>query len=272
MLFELFQNADDAVAELQLAADSDSADESLSHVVAIELLSDALIFAHWGRAINQMRFETDRQVGIGHEHDLPKMLMLQTSDKPASHEGVPLTGKFGLGFKTVYLVCDRPQILSGRLSFDIIGGMYPRRLVEAYDTMQRIRAKYVDGRQKTDMGTLFYLPAQAATEQRSAAEEAFDAFQSLGQVAVVFARHISRIEIPSSAGKNTVVSWSPRNISECPNIQIGSLRSEELVGSTDSMQGLLLHDDDCSMLLGIGTRFQKTAQTNSNDLGHRPHA
>lgn len=43
-------------------------------------------------------------------------------------KGVASTGRFGLGFKSVYLVTDRPRITVPLLSFEIVGGLLPRWL------------------------------------------------------------------------------------------------------------------------------------------------
>jgi hypothetical protein len=42
------------------------------------------------------------------------------------------TGKFGVGFKSVYLVCDRPKVVSDAIDFEIIGGFYPRPIGERF--------------------------------------------------------------------------------------------------------------------------------------------
>ena len=84
--------------------------------------NNCLYIIHYGRNINQHkgnRFNEEEHWGFS--NDLQKMLTLNYSDKELNN----VTGKFGLGFKSVFLICDNPKILSGDLSFEILGGVYP---------------------------------------------------------------------------------------------------------------------------------------------------
>ena len=54
------------------------------------------------------------------------MILLSQSDKEL--ENLNVVGKFGLGFKSVFLVSERPLIFSGRLRFCIEGGFLPQTL------------------------------------------------------------------------------------------------------------------------------------------------
>jgi hypothetical protein len=124
--FELFQNADDAVVEWQkMSSPTELEDERKEFVV---VMSDRqLLFIHAGRPIGcfqhpdhpQRKYRNDG----GYHRDLEKMLIFNISDK-----GVGVTGMFGLGFKSVYLSCKRPRILSKRLGFAVEGGLLPSRL------------------------------------------------------------------------------------------------------------------------------------------------
>jgi hypothetical protein len=253
VLFELFQNADDAVAELKTATDKHSAMRDLYLSAIVDLQDDALIFAHWGRAINQVLVDTDGSASVGHRHDLVKMLTLQTSDKQANGATVPLTGKFGLGFKTVYLLSDRPHVLSGRLAFDIAGGIYPRRLVEDQRKMlEALRSSYTDGRQQRPTGTLFYLAAHGGEHQRAAMQQAMAAFNDLAHVTVVFARQIKQIELRRS-GQVVRVGWHPKPVDGCPRLALGELRPTG-AGNVPSTIGLLLNSPDVALLLALGAR------------------
>jgi len=253
VLFELFQNADDAVVELQAATDNHSVMRDLYLSAVVDFRDDALVFAHWGRAINQVLVDTDGSASVGHRHDLVKMLALQTSDKQANGETVPLTGKFGLGFKTVYLLSDRPHILSGRLAFDIAGGIYPRRLVEdRRKLLEELRTLYTDGRQQRSTGTLFYLAANGGEHQRAAMQRALAALSDLAPVAVVFARRIKRIELRKN-GKAVLVGWHPKPVDGCPNLALGELQPTG-AGKASSTLGLLLSSPDVALLLALGAR------------------
>lgn len=145
--FELFQNADDAYAELHHYFSGSPLAHSRREP-AFELLSQPsrLVFVHFGRRINQYPIDADR-AAHGFDNDLWKMSVLSLSNKGQNPDAaaVPVTGKFGLGFKSVFLACDRPRLLSGRLAFEFIGGIYPRRLIgEERRTLDDLRDQFAN--------------------------------------------------------------------------------------------------------------------------------
>jgi hypothetical protein len=116
--FEIFQNSDDACYELKEMGCAD-----VGRQMKIIMQKKTLYFLHWGRGINQARWGSTDYRTRGYDQDLTKMLLLNFSDKK---EGV--TGKFGLGFKSVYLLTDQPCVVSNRLGFEVLGGLYPKEL------------------------------------------------------------------------------------------------------------------------------------------------
>ena len=111
--FELFQNADDAVVELETMHQGENLpDEARRFVMIAE--SSGLTVAHWGRVINQFRLGDFYGRGLGYDADLEKMLMLNASDKGVSDNVLAVTGQFGLGFKSMFLFADRAEVVSGR--------------------------------------------------------------------------------------------------------------------------------------------------------------
>uniref|UniRef100_B8HYW5 Sacsin/Nov domain-containing protein n=1 Tax=Cyanothece sp. (strain PCC 7425 / ATCC 29141) TaxID=395961 RepID=B8HYW5_CYAP4 len=116
--FELFQNADDACWELR-----EMGHPNVSRQFTISLANKSLCFIHWGRGINQYQYNGQDWSNRGYSNDLQKMLLLNFSDKS---EGV--TGKFGLGFKSIFLLTSKPRVVSDRIGFDVIGGVYPKEL------------------------------------------------------------------------------------------------------------------------------------------------
>lgn len=118
--FELFQNADDAVAQLE---DIDEIGERPRFVV--ECRDAEVTFRHWGRPITHIGkgLAADKGEALGFGSDLINMLLLNVSNKGQTE--TTNTGKFGLGFKSVHLVSTRPAIRSGRLAFSIQGGVLP---------------------------------------------------------------------------------------------------------------------------------------------------
>src|SRR6185437_15835660 len=96
----------------------------------------SVLFMHWGRPINT----SGKRSGYREDHakDLERMLMLNASGK---EEEDGLTGKFGLGFKSVLLVSDKPVIESGGLHFEIVAGCLPQR-AELSESARSVAAPY----------------------------------------------------------------------------------------------------------------------------------
>lgn len=127
VLWELLQNADDAIVQRHGPAGTEVVDDvGDSRVVRIVLSRGAegsqLSVVHRGRGINARRPGPDH---ASDEADLYNMLVLNISEKEAE-QGV--TGKFGLGFKSVHLLTSCPTVTSGSLRFRIHGGVLPTAL------------------------------------------------------------------------------------------------------------------------------------------------
>lgn len=254
VVFELFQNADDALLELRPAWDASAPDSDLYTTVVLELRPDALVFAHWGRAINQSRVGSFDGAQVGYDLDLPKMLSLQDSDKTANRQPTPLTGKFGLGFKSVYLITDQPEILSGRLAFDITGGIYPRRIIERRQVLEELRSSYTGGRQKRATGTIFYLPHESGIMgDNCPARRAFAAFAEFAHFIVIFAKQIRHCTLRRPGWADTHVSWLPQPVAGCPNLTAGSAQPLGQHGNKP-LRVLLCHDTTSSVVLALTAR------------------
>lgn len=184
--FELFQNADDAVTELGRFEVDDDGDTPLSaKKVVIEGDGCTLRFMHWGRVVNAPGPLAANAGTYGYRRDLEKMVVLSSSDKPIA-EGV--TGKFGLGFKSVFLCCDRPRILSGSLRVEIVGGVLPQLWTTAQDAAARLVALTENRRYR---GTVTELQLNAEITEFAL----LDRFEKLAGLLCVFGRTVRRIEI-----------------------------------------------------------------------------
>jgi hypothetical protein len=202
VLFELFQNADDAYAECNSPIDASS-------VFVLEQTAHGLAVFHNGRPINRSG-DTD-----AHRHDLRKMLSLGHSDKGTGLAPGNVTGHFGLGFKSVFLLTDCPRVVSGRLAFEVLGGVYPREVEHrlAEELRKRIKAAGLP----PERATIFEIPTRRDVNN----EEAIEPFRRSAHLLVVFARRIRSILCgPVSA------SWTERTVVETGHarIVIGSLR------------------------------------------------
>ena len=114
VLFELFQNADDAYRQL-----SSKAGECCFRVELIPRLPGGFRVVHWGRPINHLGPNAQDGRHLGHDRDLLNMLVMNFSEKRPTED---LTGKFGLGFKSVHVFSDSVGIASGFIALRTVGG------------------------------------------------------------------------------------------------------------------------------------------------------
>lgn len=181
ILFELFQNADDALAELAKLQELEVRPE-----VVVVWDEDSVDFIHWGRKINQAGVGTYMEESF--KGDLQKMLMLNASDKGTADglEGLRVTGKFGLGFKSVFLATDHPSVLSGQMAFTVSGGIYPGSIDQDLNERLRDRRK-----QWGDVGgTLIHLPLQHAS-----CEVLVGRFQQLVPYMLPFSQSVRQVKL-----------------------------------------------------------------------------
>ncbi len=128
--FELFQNADDAVVELAEMLGADDQPDPITWTFVVVEDAGVLTFMHWGRRINQYTLQGFDGRERGFDRDLEKMLVLSASDKQPTNDVVAtVTGRFGLGFKSVFILTDVPRLMSGHLCFKVVGGFLPQRLL-----------------------------------------------------------------------------------------------------------------------------------------------
>ncbi|MCQ2368103.1 MAG: hypothetical protein MJ109_03720 [Kiritimatiellae bacterium] len=196
ILFELFQNADDAAEELRALYPVNST--GFRDRFSVDYDGKWLVVAHWGRQINQNKgIDNDVSAHPSFARDLEKMLMLMQSGK--SGEGLKVTGKFGLGFKTVFFFSDEPIVMSGRLKFKIVGGFLPKSLDDAeLDEMDKVWSLYSKG-SGVLRPTVFVLPIRPDCRDR--VDEALKAFAEHAQLSATFSRRIKHIDITFSDRK-----------------------------------------------------------------------
>ena len=92
VLFELFQNADDAYAQLEAAPDD--------ACFQVEIPPDVpcgLRVVHWGRPVNHLGRNAEKGRSRGYDRDLVNMLLMNFSEKRPGAAGEDLTGRFGPG-------------------------------------------------------------------------------------------------------------------------------------------------------------------------------
>ncbi|MGB8686346.1 MAG: DUF4433 domain-containing protein [Microcoleus sp.] len=234
--FELFQNADDAVVEWQkMSSPTELEDERKEFVV---VMSDRqLLFIHAGRPIGCFQHPDNPQRKYrkeGYHRDLEKMLIFNISDK-----GVGVTGMFGLGFKSVYLSCKRPRILSKRLGFAVEGGLLPSRLSpeETKDLQEKL--------------DLYKMPSDATIVELELdgvqPQEIITDFQELAGILTVFSRAITKYRFINDIQDNDSKSftWERQNFLGIQGVEINRITingeySLRLCLRTESGSALLL--------------------------------
>ena len=237
---ELFQNADDAAVELgQFHAHPAEGSQvpPAARRFVVEEREDGLAFLHWGRPVNARGPVGFDGEGRGYDRDLEKMLILSATDKPGD-EG--LTGKFGLGFKSVLLASEQPRILSGRLAIRVVAGILPQPWEDAHEGRQRLNNLRTDSRLP---GTLIDLP-QVDGEHR---DRLLTRFRRLAGILCIFGRAIRTIAHVGAAAE-TVSRYQPSEI--CPGVEIGEL---DLRGDWGvRTRALCVRTDSGSLLMAIG--------------------
>lgn len=245
--FELWQNADDAVCELgKLGETMTSADAD--RFIA---MSDGarLVAVHFGRLINQYRLPGGpSREEFGFKRDLEKMVVQSISDKTeVSGLGAgALTGKFGLGFKSVFLVSDAPEVVSGSLDFVIRGGIYPVRL----DTAQRDALVGELKRLAPEhwrRGTIIRLPLRA--ERGPKPDEVIALFQRLSPLLVVFSRKLKRLRLLCAGEPEREVRWHPERLTD--GTEVGALEGLDVPGLRALVFSGAAGNDRLQLLLGV---------------------
>ncbi len=206
--FELFQNADDAVVEIaEIKAYPKDPEESSDDVIPVHVKrflviqqDKSLTFVHWGRPVNVIGSAGFPGRERGFHHDLEKMLVLSSSDK--SEDG-RVTGKFGLGFKSVLLASDRPKLMSGRLATEIIAGLCPIPLKDSSSLRSRLYELSSDRRWP---GTLIELPLSEIEPA-----QVMESFEQLAGIMTIFSKQIRRIDIHDDHGSRAW-EWVPKRI------------------------------------------------------------
>lgn len=206
--FELFQNADDAVVEL---GQGPLPNEALRYCVAQN--KDTLLFAHWGRRINAPVYGGAESEG---KWDLDKMLRLSGSNKS---DNDAVTGKFGLGFKSVFLACSAPIVISGRLATQIVGGIYPTLLHGGQQYREKLLGFCPENRQ----GTLIALPLDP--ESKCTPQEICSDFVRYADFVTIFAKRIRSIQIDGALKGR----WAQRQPlpDTCPTAELGTVSTNE---------------------------------------------
>ncbi len=163
------------------------------------------------------------------------MLVMDFSDKPIDKD---LTGKFGLGFKSVHIVSDSVGIASGFIALRTCGGFLPTAWADGIDEARKYSRD--DGRQATVIDVPF---AADAADDGARSQKAF---QRAMTWLPVFSREIRRIE-----GDLGSTRCETRPLVSCPTGTIDTITVSET--PERAHRALRFHlGDGYSLLLRIG--------------------
>lgn len=135
-IYELLQNADDAKAT----------------EVSIIIDDNFLIFKHNGTEVFTITREPEDEEEIVNYGHINSITAVGASTK-ANDNGTNKIGKFGVGFKSVFHITDRPEIYDDKFRFAIEDYIVPTPLDN-------------DHEERGDGETLFYFPFKAGVNQR----------------------------------------------------------------------------------------------------------
>lgn len=236
--FELFQNADDAVVELE----ERGAISEKSKRFVLKWNENHLTIMHWGRKINKS-FSGSKGIERGFDRDLEKMLVFSVSDKIGE-----VTGKFGLGFKSVFLISQQPSILSGKdMGFKIAAGMLPISLnaKEKQNLSTDLQQWQPDDSLE---GTIIKLPITHDFD--NVLNQVVDHFRSVTGILLAFSKRIKYCVI-DSPNEQFDVSWQPNEIIK--DIFVGDLKLK-LEQETMSKALLIENQEFGAILLALDSK------------------
>ena len=165
-IFELLQNAEDALGKRGMW--------SGPRRVTFSLAPDVLSLSHFGRPFD--------------EADVRGVCGIAESTKDQFS-----IGRFGIGFKSVYTLTDRPEIHSGEEDLAVENYVQPKRVTRT---------------ERADDETQIVLPLKS--EDATAQDEITAGFKRLGPGALLFLRHIDEINwAVQGGGSGTYLRSSP---------------------------------------------------------------
>ena len=238
--FELFQNADDAVVErFEIHGNSILQNTDATRFV-IRQEDHNVTFIHWGRPINKFRSAHFNGRERGFDRDLEKMLILSHSDKSESTGTV--TGKFGLGFKSVFLVTSKPRVASGQLGFEAVGGFFPKQLTgdPLRELQDEIKACQNDGKE----GTIISIQAEECSVQ-----ECLKEFRDVVHFLPVFARRIRRCDWIRD-GQTESWEWNDRPLTQSKRVCVGKLQPSS-DGQRERQTAVVFRASQGDLLVGL---------------------
>lgn len=202
ILYELLQNADDAVCDI-----SDSPTFKDRRRFSVFVSDKSFVISHYGRRINETPAGSNNS--DKYQYDLKNMLALNASDKDEGD-----TGQFGLGFKSIYIASNEPIIRSGELQFKIIAALYPKKVeteVKLNDFETRIEFEL--------------------TEDNYSVSDVLTEFSRTAAIQPLLCRGINEISIQeNSTGVESINTYCVKVLKEILNTSFGKIELVNLDG------------------------------------------
>jgi len=253
ILFELFQNSDDAALELSQMVE-ETASLPFSDQVKVKWDDKNIVWMHWGRQINEFRRgKVTNEIGRdrGYDADLENMLFLSSSDKGSRQEKV--TGKYGLGFKSVFLLADKPKVVSGQLGFEVVGGFFPKDLKQ--DERKRLQDELNEYYTRGNAGTLFEL--DTGGDNLNAIPTIIEPFRRLIPLLLIFSHKIKNCELREHQRNSKTIEWHEKPVSGCQHVFTGKVQLS-IENEQFSNVIVLRGQKSRALLMSMGaTRMQK---------------
>jgi hypothetical protein len=221
VLFELFQNSDDASVELDEMLNR--TDNDLKNI-AITYDSDSVYWTHWGRQINEfVRGHCSYEEGKdrGYDLDLENMLFLSSSLKGQGNRDTMVTGKYGLGFKSVFILSDEPRILSGQLGFKVVGGFFPARLADEEKKLLETKLNEF-GKKQAKNGTIFEL--RRKNDCTESIQNIMEHFKKRLPVLLIFSRIIKQCKIRAKDQEELSFQWCEKLVLDIKTLFTGKVQ------------------------------------------------
>lgn len=216
IIFELFQNADDCVNDYEVN-NHEISDEQRRFEIQDD--GHCIKVTHYGRKINEV---LSRENENKHKWDLLNMLKLTHSEK-----GIGDSGKFGLGFKSVYTLSKHPIVRSGELQFEIVAGLFPKK---------------ADYQKEYQNCTCIELPY----DNKIDAEKCISKFEENCLLTTIFSKQIDQIKINEKE-----YACQKENVETYEKCNIKKIRFDDLtllmIEPTDNSYKLLfkINENDC---------------------------
>ena len=221
VLIELAQNADDALAQLREMSGGKLNPDIRK--IEIQVKSDqrkSLDFIHYGRPINDTGGASFPQ---GKERqwdqDLYYMMLMNLSSKPGDIPGIDssgaTTGQFGLGFKSVHFVSEKPKVISGFLAFSIAAGLLPEEIAINNTEMPLPVHDH--------QPTMISLPLTSSQDidSKKLMDSIFDRFRYARVFIPVFAREIRKVVV-SGGGYDGLHTFKSTKSYQAPGWSMGN--------------------------------------------------